>query len=150
MASMSIRALLAASLLVATVTGCGGDAPREVRLLAPAGVVEDVTRFERTTGCRVALRVYDEGEDIAAIARRRDADVIAGPTPPGGIAHVSEALVRVRLEGGVLITIPRNLAGAFRALEIEPAGRRELSWTIREDGDNDDCARRWIAYATSQ
>jgi hypothetical protein len=150
MASMSIRVLLAASLL-SVVVGCGGDSEaREVRLLAPVGIAKDVTGFEHDTGCRVDLRVYDEGEDIAAIARRRDADAIAGPTAPGAVPDVVEELVRVRLEGGVVLTIPRDLASAFNAPEVGSAGRRQISWTIREEGDNDECARRWIAYASSQ
>jgi hypothetical protein len=150
MASMSIRVLLAASLL-SVVAGCGGDSEaREVRLLAPVGIAKDVTGFEHDTGCRVDLRVYDEGEDIAAIARRRDADAIAGPTAPGAVPAVVEELVQVRLEGGVVLTIPRDLASAFNAPEVRSAGRRQISWTIREEGDNDECARRWIAYASSQ
>jgi hypothetical protein len=150
MASMSIRVLLAAA-LVAFLVGCGGNsAAREVQLLAPVGIAKDVTGFEQETGCRVDLRVYDEGEDIAAIARRRDADAIAGPTPPGGIPDVVEELVRVTLEGGVVLTIRRDLAPAFSAREVRSAGRRQISWTIREQGDNDECARRWIAHAASQ
>ncbi len=145
-----MRALVAAALLTALV-GCGGDsAAREVRLLAPVGIAKDVPRFERETGCRVDLRVYDDGEDIAAIARRRDADAIAGPTPAGGIAHITEELVRVTLKGGVTVTIPRDLASAFDAVDVRSAGRRQISWTIREGGDNDDCAPRWIAHAISQ
>ena len=150
MASMSIRVLLAAALL-AVLVGCGGDsAAREVRLLAPVGIAKDVTGFEQETGCRVDLRVYDEGEDIAAIARRRDVDAIAGPTRAGSVPDVVEELVRVTLEGGVVLTIPRDLASVFNAEEVRSAGRRQISWTIREPGDNDECARRWIAHAVSQ
>ena len=150
MASMSVR-LLPAVLLIVFAAGCGGDAPaREVRLLAPVGVAKNVTRFERETGCRVDLRVYDEGEDLAAIARRRDADAIAGPTPRGRTPDIVEELARVTLKGGVVVTIPRRLAAAFDGVGIRPAGRRRISWTMRGEGDNDDCARRWIAYATSQ
>jgi hypothetical protein len=150
MASMSIRVLLAAALL-AVVAGCGGDSvAREVRLLAPVGIAKDVSGFEQETGCEVDLRVYDEGEDIAAIASRRDTDAIAAPTSPGGIPDVVEELVRVTLKGGVVLTIPRDLASAFSATEVRPAGRRQISWTIREQGDNDECARRWIAHAVSQ
>jgi hypothetical protein len=150
MASMSIRVLLAAALL-AVVAGCGGDsAAREVRLLAPVGIAKDVSGFEQETGCQVDLRVYDEGEDIAAIASRRDTDAIAAPTSPGGVPDVVEELVRVTLKGGVVLTIPRDLASAFSATEVRPAGRRQISWTIREQGDNDECARRWIAHAVSQ
>ena len=145
-----MRALLAAALLT-VLAGCGGDLDtREVRLLAPIGVAEDVSGFEEETGCRVDLRVYDDGDDIDAIARRRDADVIARPTLAGGVTHVVETLARVTLEGGVVVTIPRELASAFDAVDVRSAGRRQLSWTIREEGDNHDCARRWLAHATSQ
>ncbi len=145
-----MRTLLAAALLF-VLAGCGGDsAALEVRLLAPVGIAKDVAGFERKTGCRVDLRVYDDGEDVDAIARRRDADVVARPTLAGGVAHVVETLVRVTLEGGVVVTIPRELASAFDAVNVRSAGRRQLSWTIREEGDNDDCARRWFAHATSQ
>lgn len=149
---MSARALLAAA-LVAGLAGCGGDHEREVvRLLAPVGIVEDAdaARFESESGCRVDLRVYDTDEDVEAIARRRDTDALAGPTPEGGVAHISQELVRATLTGGVVVTVPRPLALALDPLETRPAGRRDLSWTIREEGDNDECARRWIAYATSQ
>ena len=145
-----MRALLAAALLT-VLAGCGGGSEtREVRLLAPIGVAEDVAGFEEETGCRVDLRVYDDGDDIDAIARRRDADVIARPTLAGGVTHVVETLTRVTLEGGVVVTIPRELASAFDAVDVRSAGRRQLSWTIREEGDNHDCARRWLAHATSQ
>jgi hypothetical protein len=146
---MAARSLLVASLLF--VTGCGGDstAPREVRILAPAGLVEDVAPFERRTGCRVDLRVYDDGEDIDAIARRRDADVVARPVPPGGPAHDSVELVRVKVDEGLEVTIPKALASAFPG-NHRPAGRRRTAWAIREEGENDRCAERWLAYATSQ
>jgi hypothetical protein len=147
---MSMRPILAATLLT-VLAGCGGDsAPREVRLLAPVGIAKDVVGFERKTGCRVDLRVYDDAEDVDAIAKRRDADVVARPTLAGGVAHVVESLARVTLDGGVVLTIPRELASAFDAVHVRSAGRRQLSWTIREEGDNDDCARRWFAHATSQ
>jgi hypothetical protein len=151
MASMSMRALLVAALLT-TVAGCGGDDQREVRLLAPAGIVSDAdaARFERETGCRIDLRVYDADEDVEAIAGRRDTDVVAAPTPDGEAPDIAEQLVRATLRDGVVVTVPRRLAVALDPLLIRPAGRRELSWTIRDEGDNDDCARRWIAYATSQ
>jgi spermidine/putrescine-binding protein len=147
---MAIRSVLAAALLV-TLAGCGGDsaAQREVRLLAPPGLVEDVAPFERRTGCRVDLRVYDEGEDLAAIARRRDADVVARPVPPGSAAHDSVELVRVELDSGLEITIPKALASAFDGT-VSPAGRRRTKWVIRDDGENGDCAERWLDYATSQ
>lgn len=145
-----MRALLAAALL-SGVAGCGGSSDtREVRLLAPVGIAKDVTRFERETGCRVDLRVYDDDEDIDAIAQRRDADAIAGRTPAGGVPDIVQELARLTLEGGVVLIIPRSLASEFDWVDIRSAGRRQLSWTIREEGDNDDCARRWIAHAISQ
>jgi hypothetical protein len=147
--SMAVRLLLAAVLLL--LSGCGEERPasREVRLLAPADLVEDLPSFERATGCRVDLRVYDEGEDLPVIARRRNVDVIAGPAPPGTEPHDSVEFVRITLERGLEITIPKRFARAF-AKPARPAGRRSTRWTIREDGDNPDCARRWVAYATSQ
>src|SRR5512132_2366162 len=145
--SMGKRALVAAALLA--LAGCGGSGDRrEVRLLAPAGLVGDVTPFERETGCRVDLRVY-EGEDLDAIARRRDVDVIAGPVPPGERTDDSVELVRVTLPSGIEITVPKKLASAFHGT-VRPAGRRTTAWVIREDGDNPDCAERWLDYATSQ
>jgi hypothetical protein len=146
--SMGKRALVAAALLA--LAGCGGSGDRrEVRLLAPAGLVGDVTPFERETGCRVDLRVYDEGEDLDAIAGRRDVDVIAGPVQPGERADDSVELVRVTLPSGIEITVPKKLASAFHGT-VRPAGRRTTAWVIREDGDNSDCAERWLDYATSQ
>jgi spermidine/putrescine-binding protein len=154
---MDVRLLLTATVLV-VLAGCGGEeSSRELHLLAPAGYVEDgstdpsadwVTPFERATGCRVDVRVYDEGEDVGAIARRRDADVIAGPFAPRAVPHASADLVRITLDGGVTITIPRSLAPAFRGTS-RPAGRRTTGWVMRREGDNRDCARRWIAYVTS-
>jgi hypothetical protein len=146
--SMGKRGLVAAALL--TLAGCGGgEHQREVRLLAPAGLVGDVAQFERETGCRVDLRVYDEGEDLDAIARRRDVDVIATPVPPGESADDSVELVRITLPSGIEITVPKTLASAFQGT-VRPAGRRSTVWVIREDGDNRDCAERWVDYATSQ
>jgi hypothetical protein len=146
--SMGKRALVAAALLA--LAGCGGSGDRrEVRLLAPAGLVGDVTPFERETGCRVDLRVYDEGEDLDAIARRRDVDVIAGPVPPGERADDSVELVRVTLPSGIEITLPKTLASAFHGT-VRPAGRRTTAWMIRDEGDNQVCAKRWLDYATSQ
>jgi hypothetical protein len=147
--SMACRLTLAAALLLA-LAACGGadEPPREVRLLAPAGVVDDTTGFERRTRCRVDLRVYDESEDVRAIATRRDADVVAGPAPPGVEPHVTHDLVRITLASGLEITIPKRLAAAFDG-EARPAGRRSFVWTIRAEGDNDACARRWLADATS-
>lgn len=145
-----MRTLLAAAFLT-VLAGCGGESPpREVRLLAPVGIANDVPRFEQETGCRVDLRVYDEGEDIEAIARRRDSDAIAGPTPAGGQPDIVQELARLTLAGGVVLIIPRTLASEFDWVDIRSAGRRQLSWKVREEGDNDDCARRWVAHATSQ
>ena len=151
MASMSMRALLAATLLTAT-GGCGGDERREVRLLAPAGIVSDAdaARFERETDCRVDLRVYDPNEDLVPIAKRRDSDAIAAPTRDGETAHVTDEMARLTLKDGVVVTVPTRLAAVLDPVETQPAGQRRLTWTMREEGDNDDCARRWIAYATSQ
>lgn len=84
---MSVRGLLAAALLTA-LAGCGGEEAqdRELLLLAPVGYVEDgsttpaadwVTPFERRTGCSVTVRVYDDDEDVVAIAKRRRADAAA-------------------------------------------------------------------------
>jgi hypothetical protein len=146
---MGKRAFAAAALLA--LAGCGGRSEDrlEVRLLAPAGLVGDVTPFERETGCRVDLRVYDEGEDLDAIARRRDVDVIAEPVRPGESADDSVELVRITLTSGIEITVPKTLASAFRGT-VRPAGRRTTAWIIREDGDNRDCAERWLDYARSQ
>ena len=41
------------------------------------------------------------------------------------------------------------LASAFEG-PAKPAGRRTTAWTIREDGENEDCAERWLDYARSQ
>ena len=149
--SMAVRLHLTAPLLL-VLAGCGGQQPNrpEVRLLAPAGIVEDVSPFERLSGCRVDLRVYDDAEDVAAIARRRDADVVAGPAPPGRVPDVSVPLVRITLARGLTITIPKTLSSAFTGAAVHPAGRRSIVWTIREEGGNDTCARRWLDYATSQ
>jgi spermidine/putrescine-binding protein len=148
--SMAVRRLLAAALLL-VLAGCGGTEPasRELRLVAPADLVEPVPSFERATGCRVEVRVYDEGEDLAAIVRRRDADVVASPTPPGELPDDSVELVHVTLDGGPELTVPKRLASAFDG-PTRPAGRRSTTWVIRKEGENPDCARRWIAYATSQ
>jgi hypothetical protein len=149
---MSVRTLVAAALALGLTACGGGNSERELRLLAPAGVVEDeqLRRFERETGCRVDVRVYDAEEDVDAIAERRDTDVIAGPTPNGSIPHVSEAMVRATLEGGIVVTIPRELASALNPVVVRPAGRRELSWLRRKEGDSAGCAVRWIAQAISQ
>lgn len=148
--SMALRLVLAAA-LVAALAACGGDdeATREVKLLAPAGLVGNVAAFERQTGCRVDLRVYDDGEHLDAIARRRDVDAVARPVRPGERADDSVELVRITLEPGLVITIPKELAPAYDR-PTRPAGRRLTRWAIREDGENPGCARRWVDYATSQ
>ena len=147
---MAIRLVLATAITLA-LTACGGDMTtrREVQLLAPPDIADDVASFERRTGCRVDLRVYDDGEDIAAIAARRDVDVVAGPVPPGEVAHDSVKLVRVELERGLEVTIPKELARAFDR-SARPAGVRRTRWAIREEGENEGCAKRWLDYATSQ
>jgi ABC-type glycerol-3-phosphate transport system substrate-binding protein len=144
--SMAVRRLLAAALLL-VLAGCGGSEPasRELRLVAPADLVEAVPSFERATGCRVEVRVYDEGEDLAAIVRRRDADVVAEPVRSVAEADDVVSLAEVKV-GGVTVRIPVSLAPAFGG-PVKPAGRRLTRWTIRDEGDNDECARRWIAYA---
>jgi hypothetical protein len=147
---MAARSHLAAALLF-VLAGCGGDDElerREVRLLAPAGIVEDLARFERDSGCRVDLRVYDENEDIDAIARRRDVDVIAAPAPPEAPPDITQELVRIRLEQGLTVTVPKRLAAAFDG-EARPAGGRSLVWKLRNEGEDPSCARRWLDYATS-
>jgi hypothetical protein len=145
---MSIRLVLAAALLA--LTGCGGksSAAREVRLLAPAWAVDDPAGFERRTGCRVDLRVYDEHEDLEGIAKRRDADVVAAPVPPGQDADRTEEFVHATL-AGVEVTIPANLASASGG-STRPAGRRSILWLMRGEGENPECAARWIDYAGSQ
>jgi hypothetical protein len=151
MASMSMRALLAATLLTA-MAGCGSDERPEVRLLAPAGIVSDAdsARFERETDCRVDLRVYDPNEDLGPIAERRDSDAIAAPTQDGETADVTDEMARLTLKDGLVVTVPTRLAAALDPVETQPAGQRRLKWMIRDEGDNDDCARLWIAYANSQ
>ncbi|HEX7255478.1 MAG TPA: hypothetical protein VF236_06065 [Gaiellaceae bacterium] len=136
--------------MAVALAGCGGgsNSDREVRLLAPAWIDADVERFERESGCRVDLRVYDDDERLDPIAERRNVDVVAARVEPGA-GDQTEEFVRVTLSGGVEVTIPRRLATAFRG-RARPAGRRSIAWLIREEGDNDDCARAWIAYATSQ
>jgi hypothetical protein len=146
---MSIRLPLAAVLLA--LAGCGGSnfPAHEVRLLAPAWALDDLAAFERRTGCRVNLRVYDEDEDLGAIAERRDVDVLAAPVPPGGDSDRTEEFVHATLEGGVRVTIPASLASAFGG-STRPAGRRSIRWLSREEGENPECAARWVDHATSQ
>jgi hypothetical protein len=110
----------------------------------------------------VDARIYDENEDVVAIARRRDVDAVAGSEEilarlgragellPGATRQDSVAFARVTLASGVELTIPRHLARALRPESIRPAGRRTIAWAIRKDGDNRDCARRWIAHAVSR
>ena len=145
---MTARALLAAALTAAALAGCGGETPREVRVLAPAWIEADLERFERETGCGVDLRVYDEDEALEPIAERRNVDVVAAPVPPG-TGDETQEFVRVTRPGGVALTVPKHLAAAFPGRR-EPAGRRSIAWRARPEGDNDECARRWLAYVTSQ
>jgi hypothetical protein len=144
--SMAVRLLLTAVLLL-LLPACGKDraAPAQLRLLAPADLVEDVSGFERASECRVDVRVYDADEDLAAIARRRDVDVIASPVSGRTQADDSVELVRITLERGLEITIPRRFGAAFQR-PFRPAGRRLTRWTIRRGGENPACARRWLAY----
>jgi hypothetical protein len=146
---MVARALLAAVLLPA-LAGCGGDdnERKELRLLAPVALVGDTSAFERATGCRIDLRVYDANEDIAAIARRRNVDVVARPARPDETPHDTVALVRITLDQGLDIVVPVTAAPAF-GRPARPAGRRATRWEIRDDPPNPDCARRWFAYATA-
>jgi hypothetical protein len=147
--SMALRPSLAAA-VVLSMTACGGeeDLRRELVLVAPAGVVADVTPFERATGCRVQLRVYDENEDIDAIARRQDADVVAAPAPAGVPPHLSLDLVRITLARGLEILLPSRLAAAFDG-PARPAAPRSIVWRTRREGENDACGRRWLAHATA-
>ena len=143
---MAVRLLLAATVLA--LAGCGSSsAQREVRVLAPPWIETNIAGFERESGCRVDLRVYDEDEELEPIARRRDVDVIATVTrdPRDG----GERFVAITLSGGVVVTIPERLSSAFDGPR-RPAGTRAIRWTVRKEGDNPDCARRWVAYATSQ
>jgi hypothetical protein len=146
---MAIRLLAAAALFA--LAGCGSNASRpHVGVLAPAWIDDDVPRFEQQTGCRVDLRVYDHGEDLDAIAKRRETDVVAAPAPPGQDADQTEEFVAVTLKGGVTVTLPRRLASAF-AGPRRPAGRKGILWLTTRSGSGDErCIRRWIAYATSQ
>lgn len=152
-ASMVVRAILGAAFVVAAA-GCGGGGeapPREVRLLTPPGLVEldHLQRFERTSGCRVDVRVYDPDEDVAAIARRRDVDAVARLVTTGDSRQASIELARITLEPGLVITVPRRFAHAY-GRPSRPAGVRSVHWSIREEGENGRCARRWLAYVTSQ
>ena len=144
---MSIRPLLAAAVVLAA-GGCGGSSTPEVRILAPADLVQDTEAFERETGCRADIRAYDTDENIEAIAERRNVDVIAAPVDSEAEADDVVDLATV-VVSGVRVTVPKHLAPAL-GRPGRPAGRRLTAWTLRPEGDNEDCARRWIAYATSQ
>lgn len=148
--SMAVRLVLAAALLF-VLAGCGGDEaqPPQLRLLAPADLLESVPAFERETGCRVDVRAYGAGEDLQTIATRRDVDVIAEPAPEGQTPHDDVELVRITVERGLELVIPKRYAAGFDG-PARPAGRRATRWRIREQGENPECARRWVAYATSQ
>jgi hypothetical protein len=145
---MAVRRLVAAAVLM-TLTGCGGSTDRpSVSLVAPVWIDEDIAAFERETGCRVELRVYDEGEDVSAIAKRRDADIVATPAPRGGDADQSEEFVRITLEGGVEVTIPKRYASAFDG-PSRAAGRKGIVWRTTRRGNGDDrCISRWLRSVT--
>jgi len=144
---MAVRLLAAAAVLA--LAGCGSKASEpHVAVLAPAWIDDDVSRFEQQTGCRVDLRVYDEGEDLAAIAKRRETDVVATPVPGGQDADQVEEFVHVTLDGGVELTIPKRLAGAFSG-QTRPAGSRGIVWTTTHRGGGDRrCISRWVGYVT--
>lgn len=144
---MAARLLAAAALL--TVAGCGSSTEQpHVGVLAPAWIDDDIPRFEQQTGCRVDLRTYDEGEDLAAIARRRETDVIAAPVPRGQDGDQVEQFVHVTVDGGVELTIPKRLAPAFDGPQ-RPAGRRGIVWLTRDGNGDRRCIGRWVRYATS-
>jgi hypothetical protein len=151
-ASMVVRAILGAAFVLAAA-GCGGGqaAHRELRLLAPPGLVEldHLQRFERTSGCRVDVRVYDPDEDVAAIARRRDVDAVARLVSGADGEHASIELARITVAPGLVITVPKRFARAY-GRPSRPAGIRSVRWSIRGEGENPGCARRWLAYVTSQ
>jgi hypothetical protein len=144
---MAIR--LGAAVALLAVAGCGSTTsePR-VALLAPVWTDADIPRFERQTGCRVDLRVYDAGEDLRAIAKRRETDVVATPVPPGQAGDQVEAFVHVTVDGVVELTIPKRLAAAFDGPR-RPAGTRGIVWlpTRRGSGDRR-CISRWLLYVT--
>jgi hypothetical protein len=144
---MSIRPVLAAALAL-LAAGCGGSSRPEVRILAPADLVQDTDAFERETGCRADVRAYDTDEDVEAIAERRNVDVIAAPVGSEAEADDVVELATV-VVSGVRVTVPKRLAPALGGAG-RPAGRRLTAWKLRSHGDNEDCARRWIAYVTSQ
>jgi hypothetical protein len=148
---MAVRLLLAVALLAAA--GCGSNTQEpeaHVALLAPAWIDDDIPRFEQQTGCRIDLRVYDDDEDLAAIAKRRETDVVAMPIGGGHAADQSEQFVEVTLDGGAKITVPARLARPF-AGPRRPAGRKGIVWRVTREGSGDArCIRRWLAYATSQ
>jgi hypothetical protein len=145
---MAARLLVVLALL--GLAGCGSSSrqPR-VGLLAPAWIDDDIPRFEQQTACRVDLRVYDEGEDLPAIAERRETDVIAAAVHRGQDADQTEPFVTVTLEGGVEVTVPRRLGSAFTGPR-RAAGTRGIVWLPTRKGRGDRrCIGRWIAYATS-
>lgn len=145
---MAARLLAAAALL--TVAGCGSStAQPHVGVLAPAWIDDDIPRFEHQTSCRVDLRTYDEGEDLAAIAKRRETDVIAAPVRRGQDGDQVEQFVHVTVDGGVELTIPKRLASAFDGPQ-RPAGRRGIVWLTRDGNGDRRCIGRWVRYATSQ
>ncbi|HVD24712.1 MAG TPA: hypothetical protein VNB86_01840 [Gaiellaceae bacterium] len=144
---MAARLLAAAALLAAVGCGSSENQPH-VAILAPAWIDADIPRFEQQTGCRVDLRVYDDGEDLPAIAKRRETDVVAAPVPRGQDAEQVERFVEVTLDRGVKITIPERLASAFHGPR-RPAGSRGILWLSTHRGSGDRrCIGRWILYVT--
>lgn len=164
MPSMAAPPLLAAALLI--LAGCGGSGEvgrddGELRLLVPPGYADE-RLVERETDCTTDIRVYDETEDVVALARRRDVDAIAGSERIIGALRKADELlpgtspvdmveyVEARLEGGVVITLPRDLASAFDTVSTRSVGRRTTVWVVRKDADNRICAEQWIAHAISR
>jgi hypothetical protein len=145
---MAARLLAAAALLA--LAGCGSTASKPVvSVLAPAWIDDDVPRFEQQSGCRVDLRVYDDGENLAAIAERRQTDVLASPVPPGREGDETETFVHVTHDG-VELTLPARLASAFPGPH-RPAGTRAIVWLATHRGKGDRrCINRWVLYAASQ
>ncbi len=153
---MSARALLAAALVA--VSGCGGDGANELRILAPVHVPLQLTTFERETGCRPDVRIYDEGEDVRAISRRRNVDVVAadratlvrlGAAVQRRTPYTVVKLARVELRDGPTVTVPEELASAFDG-RATPAASRAFAWAILNAGPNDDCARLWFRHVSAQ
>ena len=162
--SMAIRALVAAALLI--LAGCGGatEATREVHLLAPAGYVEDgstdsawtpsrrssagpaaASTSASTTRTKIIAAIARDATQMRRRHRRRRCRSARtrGPTSAERNSRGSRSTKRHRDH------VPKRLASAFDGV-ARPADSRTIAWVIRKDGDNPDCAERWIDYATSQ